>query len=79
MSTLTASNTVPQPIELVFKEADGVSIAMDVYIPERATKETPVPVLLWWHGKEEALRVVTAVDFISNRRRTHKGTNKMLL
>lgn len=52
MSTLsTSSYEVPKPIELVFKEVEGVSIAMDVYIPEKASKEAPAPVLLWWHGK----------------------------
>lgn len=43
---------VPKPIELVYRVVDGVSIAMDVYIPENATKATPAPVLLWWHGEE---------------------------
>ena len=75
MSALTASNTIPKPIELVFKEADGVSIAMDVYIPERATKESPAPVLLWWHGQWYRLLVVAAVDDILNRRRSPEGTN----
>ncbi|KAF5360758.1 hypothetical protein D9756_004433 [Leucocoprinus leucothites] len=44
------SYPVPEPIELVFSEADGVPIAMDVYVPEKATKEEPAPILLWWHG-----------------------------
>ncbi|KAF9041663.1 Alpha/Beta hydrolase protein [Panaeolus papilionaceus] len=38
------------PIELVFKNADGIDIMMDVYIPKGATKENPAPVFLWWHG-----------------------------
>lgn len=39
------------PIELVFKEVDGLRVSMDIYVPGTATRETPVPVLLWWHGK----------------------------
>lgn len=44
------SDSAPKPIEIVYNEVDGVSITMDAYIPEKATKEKPVPVLLWWHG-----------------------------
>ncbi|KXN81935.1 Versiconal hemiacetal acetate esterase [Leucoagaricus sp. SymC.cos] len=47
---MATSYPVPKPIELVFSEIDGVSIAMDVYIPEQATKDERAPVLLWWHG-----------------------------
>ncbi|KAJ3508469.1 hypothetical protein NLJ89_g5736 [Agrocybe chaxingu] len=38
------------PLELVFNRVEGLGIAMDVYIPDSASKEAPVPVLLWWHG-----------------------------
>ncbi|KAF9440859.1 hypothetical protein P691DRAFT_55723 [Macrolepiota fuliginosa MF-IS2] len=47
---MAPSSAFPVPIELVYKELDGIQIAMDVYIPENATKEVPVPVLVWWHG-----------------------------
>lgn len=51
MTNLTLmSHPVPEPIEIVYSEVDGITITMDVYIPETATKEKPVPVLLWWHG-----------------------------
>ncbi|THV01150.1 alpha/beta-hydrolase [Dendrothele bispora CBS 962.96] len=40
----------PKPIETVFKQADGIDIYMDIYIPETATKEKPAPIILWWHG-----------------------------
>ena len=46
------SDSAPESIEIVYSEVDGVSITMDVYIPEKATKEKPVPVLLWWHGTQ---------------------------
>jgi predicted acyl esterase len=39
-------------VALVFSEVDGVSIAVDVYIPEKATKEEQIPILLWWHGSK---------------------------
>lgn len=39
------------PVELAFKTVDGQDIFMDVYIPLTATKEKPVPILLWWHGE----------------------------
>ncbi|CAA7268584.1 unnamed protein product [Cyclocybe aegerita] len=38
------------PLELVFKRVEGLDVAMDVYIPDSASKEAPVPVFLWWHG-----------------------------
>jgi len=44
------SPPVPEPNEIVYITVDGITITMDVYIPEAATKEKPVPVLLWWHG-----------------------------
>ncbi|KAJ3554177.1 hypothetical protein NP233_g12478 [Leucocoprinus birnbaumii] len=44
------SHAVPKPIELVFSVADGVPVAMDVYVPEKATREKAVPILLWWHA-----------------------------
>ncbi|KAF9444206.1 alpha/beta-hydrolase [Macrolepiota fuliginosa MF-IS2] len=47
---MAPSSAFPVPIELVYKELDGIQIAMDVYIPENATKEVPVPVLVWWHA-----------------------------
>ncbi len=40
----------PTPLELVFKHVDGLDIAMDVYIPDSATAESPAPIVLWWHG-----------------------------
>ncbi|KAF9479899.1 alpha/beta-hydrolase [Pholiota conissans] len=39
-----------KPIEIIFKQVDGLDIVMDVYLPATATKGNPVPVLLWWHG-----------------------------
>lgn len=42
---------VMKPLEIVFKEADGLEISMDVYIPEGATVDSPAPVVLWWHGE----------------------------
>ncbi|TFL03886.1 Alpha/Beta hydrolase protein [Pterulicium gracile] len=40
----------PSPTELKFKSVDGVDIFVDVYLPEKASKENSAPVLLWWHG-----------------------------
>ncbi|KAF9458520.1 Alpha/Beta hydrolase protein [Collybia nuda] len=40
----------PTPLELVYKCVNGIAIPMDVYVPERSTRENPAPVLLWWHG-----------------------------
>jgi len=51
------SYPVPKPIEIVYIEVDGIAITMDVYIPETATKEMPVPVLLWWHGMQKLILV----------------------
>ncbi|ESK84694.1 polyketide synthase [Moniliophthora roreri MCA 2997] len=42
--------TQPKPIEILFKQASGVDIYMDVYIPPSATKEKPAPIYFWWHG-----------------------------
>ncbi|KAK0463106.1 Alpha/Beta hydrolase protein [Desarmillaria tabescens] len=39
-----------KPLEIVFKHVGGLNIAMDVYVPESATPESPAPVVLWWHG-----------------------------
>ncbi|KAK7434585.1 hypothetical protein VKT23_020121 [Stygiomarasmius scandens] len=39
-----------KPIESVFKQADGIDIYMDIYLPDTATKNNPAPILLWWHG-----------------------------
>ncbi|KAF9448536.1 alpha/beta-hydrolase [Macrolepiota fuliginosa MF-IS2] len=47
----------PEPIELVYKEVDGLSIAMDIYVPENATKEAPAPILLWWHGRQSSTAI----------------------
>lgn len=41
----------PSPTELKFKSVDGVDIFVDVYLPEKASKENSAPVLLWWHGE----------------------------
>jgi acetyl esterase/lipase len=38
------------PLELVFKSVDGLDLYADVYLPERASKDTQASVLLWWHG-----------------------------
>ncbi|KAF8998695.1 Alpha/Beta hydrolase protein [Cyathus striatus] len=38
------------PIELVYKEIDGLKIKMDVYIPSAATPQNRVPAVIWWHG-----------------------------
>ncbi|KAK7045808.1 hypothetical protein VNI00_007212 [Paramarasmius palmivorus] len=40
----------PKPIKILFKQADGIDIYMDVYVPDSATKEKPAPIILWWHG-----------------------------
>lgn len=40
----------PQLLECTFKQADGLDIKADVLLPPGATKESPAPVLLWWHG-----------------------------
>ncbi|KAL0960406.1 hypothetical protein HGRIS_005446 [Hohenbuehelia grisea] len=42
--------TAMSPLELVYKEIDGLKICLDVYIPINATPDLPLPVLLWWHG-----------------------------
>ncbi|KAF5350312.1 hypothetical protein D9758_012793 [Tetrapyrgos nigripes] len=44
------SADTPKPIEILFKQVDGINIYMDVYLPESATKEDPAPIVLWWHG-----------------------------
>lgn len=51
MAAVPLHNSSTKPIELTFKHVDGLDIAMDIYIPSGATKERPVPILLWWHGK----------------------------
>lgn len=38
------------PIEKVFKTVNGLAISLDIYLPDSATVEKPVPVLIWWHG-----------------------------
>lgn len=40
----------PAPKEIVFKQADGIDIYMDVYLPSSATKAKPAPIILFWHG-----------------------------
>lgn len=40
----------PQILECTFKQAEGLDIKADVLLPPGATKESPAPVLLWWHG-----------------------------
>ncbi|PWN88860.1 alpha/beta-hydrolase [Acaromyces ingoldii] len=40
----------PQLLECTLKQADGLDIKADVLLPPGATKESPAPVLLWWHG-----------------------------
>ncbi|KAH9478072.1 Non-reducing polyketide synthase pkbA [Psilocybe cubensis] len=42
--------TDTNPIEILYKRADGVDIFMDVYIPSTASKASPASILLWWHG-----------------------------
>ncbi|KAL0568657.1 hypothetical protein V5O48_013320 [Marasmius crinis-equi] len=39
-----------EPIEIVFKQVDGIDIYLDVYLPSAATKENPAPIVLFWHG-----------------------------
>jgi acetyl esterase/lipase len=39
-----------EPIEVVFKTVDKLSISLDIYLPKDATADTPAPVLIWWHG-----------------------------
>ena len=46
------SDSAPESIEIIYSEVDGVSITMDVYILEKATKGKPILVLLWWHGMQ---------------------------
>ncbi|KAJ8076311.1 hypothetical protein PM082_000732 [Marasmius tenuissimus] len=38
------------PKEIIFKQADGIDIYMDIYLPSSATKENPAPIVLFWHG-----------------------------
>ncbi|TFK37793.1 Alpha/Beta hydrolase protein [Crucibulum laeve] len=42
--------TQAEPVEITFKQVDGIDIKMDVYIPENASEKDKAPVLLWWHG-----------------------------
>jgi len=39
------SDSAPKPIEIVYNEVDGVSITMDVYIPEKKS-----PFLCYYGG-----------------------------
>ncbi|KAF8960476.1 Alpha/Beta hydrolase protein [Flammula alnicola] len=50
MATTKLHSAQTEPIELVFKHVEDLDICMDIYVPDKATKENPVPVLLWWHG-----------------------------
>ncbi|KXN80607.1 hypothetical protein AN958_09645 [Leucoagaricus sp. SymC.cos] len=58
---MAISYPAPKPIELVFSGIDEVSMAMDVYIPEQATKDEHAPVLLWWHGESNQAMVITGI------------------
>ncbi|BGP19105.1 hypothetical protein JCM10213_008048 [Rhodosporidiobolus nylandii] len=35
---------------LVYASPDGLDIELDFLLPEKAAKENPVPILVWWHG-----------------------------
>jgi acetyl esterase/lipase len=39
-----------KPIERVFKTVYGLPISLDIYLPDTASADKPVPVLIWWHG-----------------------------
>lgn len=39
-----------KPVEIPFKQADGLDIYMDVFLSPTASAENPAPILLWWHG-----------------------------
>lgn len=36
--------------EHVFKHVDGIDILADVVLPSGASADSPLPVVLWWHG-----------------------------
>ncbi|GAA6007141.1 hypothetical protein JCM10207_001523 [Rhodosporidiobolus poonsookiae] len=38
------------PKSLVFASPDGLDIELDYDLPETASAEQPVPILVWWHG-----------------------------
>ncbi|KAJ3720305.1 Alpha/Beta hydrolase protein [Lentinula raphanica] len=42
--------TLSEPIEILYKHADGIDIYMDVYLSPSSSQENPAPILFWWHG-----------------------------
>lgn len=36
--------------EVVFSSVDVVDVSLDFYLPAGASKASPVPILVWWHG-----------------------------
>ncbi|KAJ7680446.1 Alpha/Beta hydrolase protein [Mycena polygramma] len=40
----------PKPLELVYRQVDGLDLKLDVFLPESATESSKAPVFLWWHG-----------------------------
>ncbi|KAK7005618.1 polyketide synthase [Favolaschia claudopus] len=40
----------PKPLELAYKNVDGLNLTMDVFLPANATETSKVPILLWFHG-----------------------------
>jgi len=37
-------------LELVYRNVEGLDLALDVFLPESATKTSKAPVFIWWHG-----------------------------
>ncbi|KIK62960.1 hypothetical protein GYMLUDRAFT_163802 [Collybiopsis luxurians FD-317 M1] len=44
------SSTTPKPLEILYKQAGGVDIYMDIYLSPSSTPENPAPCMLWWHA-----------------------------
>jgi hypothetical protein len=45
----------PKPLELVYRNVDGLDLFLDIFVPENATEAAKVPVLVWWHGSPLSL------------------------
>jgi len=71
--------SMPKPIESVFKQADGIDIYMDIYLPDAATKENPAPILLWWHGASYTSTLECVVSHYWYRWRFTSGINHHVL
>ncbi|KIK62959.1 hypothetical protein GYMLUDRAFT_41247 [Collybiopsis luxurians FD-317 M1] len=47
---MTTNPTTIKPLEILYKQADGVGIYMDVYLSPSSTPENPAPYMFWFHS-----------------------------